>query len=130
MSSRTYGKHLAFPFSIGSDGRARTVDDMEEHVRQEVIQLLLTNPGERAFVPEFGGGIRMLLFENADKHTEGMVKARITQALSRWLGERVTMEDLAVDVSEEGKIEVELKYRIAGTEDSRMMRFQRDSGSL
>lgn len=124
-----YGKHLSFPFRIASNGRTETVDQLEEHVREEVIQLILTNPGERADLTEFGGGIRMLLFENINDHTGGMVKARITQALARWLGERVTMEDLQVDVSDEGKIEVELKYRIAGTEDSRIMRFQRDSES-
>lgn len=127
--STTYGKHLSFPFHINADGRTATVDSLEEHVREEVIQLILTNPGERADLTEFGGGIRMLLFENIDKQTEGMAKARITQALARWLGERITMEDLQVDISQEGKIEVELKYRIAGTEDSRVMRFQRDSES-
>ncbi|MCK5243482.1 GPW/gp25 family protein [bacterium] len=127
--STTYGKHLSFPFHINAAGRTATVDSLEEHVREEVIQLILTNPGERADVTEFGGGVRMLLFENIDKQTEGMAKARITQALARWLGERVTMEDLQVDISQEGKIEVELKYRLAGTEDSRVMRFQRDSES-
>lgn len=125
----TYGKHLSFPFRIDADGRTATVDYLEDHVRDEVIQLILTNPGERAFVTEFGGGVRMLLFENIDKQTEGMAKARITQALARWLGKRVTMEDLKVEISAESKIEVELKYRIAGTEDSRVMRFQRDSES-
>ncbi|MCK5218504.1 GPW/gp25 family protein [bacterium] len=125
----TYGKHLSFPFHINAAGRTATVNRLEEHVREEVIQLILTNPGERADVTEFGGGVRMLLFENIDKQTEGMAKARITQALARWLGERVTMEDLQVDISQEGKIEVELKYRLAGTEDSRVMRFQRDSES-
>ena len=127
--STTYGKHLSFPFHINAAGRTATVDSLEEHVREEVIQLILTNPGERADVTEFGGGVRMLLFENIDKQTEGMAKARITQALARWLGERVTMEDLQVDISQEGKNEVELKYRLAGTEDSRVMRFQRDSES-
>ncbi len=124
-----YGKHLSFPFRIHRDGRTATVDNLPDHVRDEVVQLILTNPGERPFVTEFGAGVRMLLFENMDKQTEGMAKARITQALARWLGERVTMEDLKVEFSQESALVVELTYRLKGTQDSRVLRFQRDSES-
>ncbi len=125
----SYGKHLAFPFHIGSDGRTATVEKLEDHVKDEFIQLVLTNPGERLNYPEFGGGVRILLFEGADKNTEGMAKARITQALSRWLGHRVSIEHVEVSTEQEGKIEIDVKYRIAGTEDTRVLRFQRDAGS-
>lgn len=123
-----YGRHLSFPFRVGPDGRTAQVASLEEHVRDELIQLLLTNPGERAFLPELGGGLRRLVFEPADEASRGMTKAAVTQAISNWLGHRVTLEDLAVEI-ENATIEVEIKYRLAGTEDSRVMRFQR-SGEL
>ncbi len=122
-----YGKHLAFPFRIGSDGRTAQVSSLEEHVKEELIQLILTNPGERPFLPEFGGGVRRMVFEGAYEATAGMTKATLTQAISRWLGHRVTLEDLLVTIENE-TIDVEIKYRIAGTEDSRVMRFQRQGG--
>lgn len=122
-----YGKHLSLPFRIGKDGRTAGVSSLEEHVRDELIQLILTNPGERAFLPEFGGGVRRLVFENIDEATAGMTKAMLTQAISRWLGHRITLEDLTVAVENE-KIEVEIKYRIAGTEDAKVMRFQKTGG--
>lgn len=118
------GKHLSFPFQIGSDGRTAQVASQEEHVRDEVIQLILTNLGERAFLPEFGGGVRRLVFENASETTQAMTKALLTNALSRWLGHRLTLENLAVEVENE-TIHVEIQYRLAGSEDSRVMRFQR-----
>ena len=121
------GRHLSFPFRVGSDGRTAEVSTLEEHVRDELVQLLLTNPGERLFLPEFGGGVRRLVFENADETTGAMTKALITQAVSRWLGHRITLENLVVTVENE-KIEVDLKYRIAGTEDTRVIRFQRSGG--
>ena len=43
------GRHLKFPFRIGPDGRPETPADLPEHVKGEVIQLLLTDPGERDF---------------------------------------------------------------------------------
>lgn len=119
-----YGRHLSFPFRVGPDGRTAQVISLQEHVRDELIQLLLTNPGERDFLPEFGGGVRRLVFEPAGEASRGMTKATITQAISRWLGHRITLEELTVE-TENATIEVEIKYRIAGTEDSRIMRFQR-----
>ncbi len=89
--------------------------------------MILTDPGERAFLPEFGGGVRRLVFENAAEATAGMAKAVLTQAISRWLGHRITLEDLTVEV-ENDKLEVTIQYRIAGTGDTRVMRFQRSGG--
>ena len=122
------GRHLAYPFHIASDGRAAQVASLEDHVRDEIVQLLLTNPAERLFLAEFGGGVRRLVFEAADEATTGaMAKALITRNISRWLGHRVTLESLKVTVENE-KIEVEIVYRIAGTEDKRVLRFQRNGG--
>lgn len=118
-------QHLSFPFRINSSGRSAQVQSLEAHVRDELIQLILTNPGERAFLPEFGGGVRRLVFENASETTAGITKARITQAISRWLGHRVTLEDLQVAI-ENSTLEVQIQYRIAGTKDSRVMKFQRN----
>ncbi|MCD4768147.1 MAG: GPW/gp25 family protein [Methanosarcinales archaeon] len=122
-----YGSHLSFPFCIGKDGRTAHVLSLEEHVRDELIQLILTNPGERLFLPEFGGGARRLVFENIDEAVAGLTKATLTRAISKWLGHRITLEDLNVTVENE-TIEVDIKYRIAGTEDTRILRFQRSGG--
>ncbi|MBV9959806.1 MAG: GPW/gp25 family protein [Acidobacteria bacterium] len=121
------GRHLSFPFRVNNDGRTATVASLEEHVRDELVQLLLTNPAERLFVPELGGGVRRLVFENADETTAAMSKAIITQSVSRYLGHRVALEELTVQVTD-SLIEIELKYRIAGTEDSRILKFQRQGG--
>jgi phage baseplate assembly protein W len=123
--TETDGRHLSFPFRIGSDGRTAQVSSFEEHVRDELMQLLLTNLGERAFLPEFGGGLRRLVFEPVSEASLGMTKSMVTQAISDWLGHRITLEDLTVEI-ENTTIEVEIKYRLAGTEDTRIMKFQRN----
>jgi hypothetical protein len=71
----------------------------------------------------------------------GVVKARITQALSRWLGHRLTVEMIEVRFGDEpstpgerpellldpqtGGFEVTVRYRPAGAPDSRVVKFQR-----
>jgi uncharacterized protein len=121
------GRHLSFPFRIGSDGRTAQVATLEEHVRDELMQLIFTNLGERAFLPEFGGGVRRLVFENISDTTAVMTKAMLTQAISRWLGQRITLEELLVE-TENSTILVDLTYRIVGTEDRRRVRFERKGG--
>jgi len=121
------GPHLSFPFRISSDGRMATVKTLDEHVRDELIQLILTNQGERPFLVDFGGGVRRLVFEAADEATGAMAKANITQAVSRWLGHRVSLEFINVKV-ENSTISVDIKYRLAGSQDSRVLRFQRNGG--
>jgi len=118
------GNHLSFPFRIGRDGRTAQVSDPADHIREEIIQLVLTNPGERVMLPEFGGGVRRLVFENSDEVTIGITRALLTRSISRFLGHRVTLETLDVAVENE-TIEVSIGYRIAGTEESRVLTFQR-----
>jgi phage baseplate assembly protein W len=121
------GQHLSFPFRVTPDGRTAAVGSLEDHVRDELIQLLLTNPAERVFLPDFGGGARRLIFEGSGETTAAMAKAMITQAVSTWLGQRITPEELTVTV-QNATITIDLVYRIAGTEDRRRVRFERSGG--
>lgn len=115
---------MAFPFHIGPDGRTATPASLDEHVRGEIIQLLLTNPGERPFLPSFGGGLRRLVFERNDDVSAGLSKALVSQALSRWLGERVKVESLDV-TADESKLAVDLRYRVIATNQEKQLRFER-----
>jgi uncharacterized protein len=122
--SLSTGRHLAFPFRVGPDGRTAAPAHDADHIRDEVLQLLLTNEGERPFLPEFGGGARRLVFEPASDVLRGVVKARITAALTRWLGHRLTLEQLEV-IMEGERLQIDIQYRAAGSPDSRRLRFQR-----
>ncbi len=117
------GRHMAFPFRIGDDGRTATPASLDDHVRGEIIQLLLTNPGERLFLPAFGAGLRRLVFERNDDATAGMAKAVLTRNLSRWLGQRVDVQMLDV-TAQESTLSVDLSYRVIATGETRQLRFQ------
>ncbi len=45
---------IAFPLAIGADGRTAT-QGREDHVRGMVMQLLMTQAGERVNRPDLGG---------------------------------------------------------------------------
>jgi len=118
------GRHLSFPFRIDQDGRTATPLSVDDHVRGEVIQLLLTNPAERPFLPGFGGGLRRLVFERNDDVTANMAKAVLSQNLSRWLGQRISVEMLEV-TAVESTLSVDLRYRVIATGETKQVRFER-----
>lgn len=119
------GRHMAFPFHIGKDGRTVTPTSLDRHVHGEIVQLLLTNPGERPFLPTFGGGLRRLVFEGNNEATAGLAKAAISQALAYWLQERVEITALQVN-PENAMLQVDLAYRIVATGEEKYLRFQRE----
>jgi len=122
--SMNNGRHLAFPFRIGTDGRTATPADLPDHIRGEIIQLLLTAQGERPFLPSFGAGLRRLVFQRNDDATAGITKALVSQNLSRWLGQRITVELLDVS-AEDSTLNVDLRYRIIATGEVISVRLQR-----
>jgi phage baseplate assembly protein W len=117
------GRHLAFPFRIGPDGRTATPQSLDEHVKGEIIQLLLTSPGERLFLPPFGAGLRRLVFERNDDVSAGLSRAIISQALSTYLGTRITVQTLDV-TAEESTLAVDLRYQVIATGETKQVRFE------
>ncbi len=118
------GRHMQFPFHIAQDGRSATPASLDQHIRGEIMQLLLTNPGERPFLPSFGGGLRRLVFERNDDVAAGLSKAVVSQALSYWLGHRIKIENLEV-TNQGATLIVDLTYRNTVTDEVRRMRFER-----
>lgn len=123
------GRHLAFPFRIGTDGRTVPPVDLNEHVRGEILQLLLTNNGERPFLPNFGGNLRRLVFQGNDEITAGLAKSDMSQAMSYWLGHRVKVISLDVE-NLDAILAVDLSYQVIDTGEQRRLRFEHGGGGV
>ena len=54
-------------------------------VQQQMKNLLLTSPGERVMIPDFGVGLKRYLFENLDRAVLGSIEARIRQQVEKYL---------------------------------------------
>ena len=121
-----YPRYLAFPFRVGSDGRTLAVSSLDQHVRDEIVQLILTAHGERLYLGDFGTNLRRMVFENVDDGVLGLTRASVANALSRWLGHRVRVESLEIGFSS-GTLSVNLSYQVNGG-DSHSISFQRTVG--
>ncbi len=104
--------YMKFPFRIGDQGAA--VSCRIDHVREQIEQVLFTNPGERVFRPEFGAGLRRLLFEPNAASLWDVTRKRLSAVLSTALQGEVDPRTLRVDVEGEGeRLVVVISYRLA-----------------
>ena len=84
---------VGIPFPFNGDGVFRQTFTTKEQVKSNLINLLLTDKGERPMMPTFGVGIRKLLFEqNIQKES---LQTRIENAIARYIPE-VTLNRLEV----------------------------------
>ena len=102
--------YLAFPFRVGPKGPA--IAARAAHVRQQIEQVLFTVPGERVFRPEFGAGVRALIFEPNASALHQVTRQRLVAALAEALQGEADPRSLEVDVQGEG---AELRILIAYT---------------
>lgn len=112
---------IRHPIAIdrGLGGLARE-NDHGEHVDQMMRQLLLTGPGERINRPDFGCGIRRLIFAPASDVSANLVRATIVQALERWLGSLVEVEDVVVTAAEE-TVSITVRYLLRARGERRYL---------
>lgn len=83
------------PMALDSaDGFALT-QNIHEVAKQNLRMLVLTNPGERVMIPDFGVGIRNYLFEPNNANIYSAIKERILQQTTRYLP-YIQIEDLRV----------------------------------
>ena len=112
MATLPSPRYLAFPFRIGDAGAATA--ERAQHVRQQIEQVLFTNPGERVFRPEFGAGVQALVFEPNDSALAAVTKKRLVSTLAEALAGEVDPRTLTVEVqSEDEKVLIVVSYALA-----------------
>jgi phage baseplate assembly protein W len=114
---------FAFPFLIDPVSRqAATAPSYEAHVDQMIRQVLFTNPGERTNLPEFGCGLRRLLFSPNSPALRSTTEVLIRQSLGRWLRQHVEVQKVEVDASEDGsQVQIRLEYSLIETRTAKVL---------
>lgn len=104
--------YLSFPFRVSASGPE--LSDRSRHVREQIEQVLFTNPGERVFRPDFGAGIRTLIFEPNTSPLWTITRKRLVASLAEALKGEVDPRSLAIDVTgEDEKVFVVISYTLA-----------------
>ena len=82
-------------------------------VRQAILMLLSTHPGERVMRPEYGCDLRSLVFAPSDDTTAGLAIHYVRRALQRWEPRAdVVSADAGPDPMDPGRLLITLEYRV------------------
>jgi len=119
MIRHDYAHPLRVDAGAGQIARAGYSD----HVDQLIRQLLLTSPGERVCLPEFGCGLRRLVFAPQSDALVATVRLQVQQSITRWLPDQVQLGEVTVVSGtdptsglDEGTLAITVSYTLTDTQ--------------
>ena len=86
-------------------------------IKQAIVNLLLTNKGERLMNPTYGSDIRKYLFEPLDYGTSYLIKGNIESTISKFEPRISVLRISCKPNYDDNGFDVEMTYRIQGTDD-------------
>jgi phage baseplate assembly protein W len=108
------GQGWAFPVATAVHGEIALVA-YEEDIRQAIRLILGTSQGERVMRPDFGAGLRALVFEPLNTTTMALVRHRVEEALITW---EPRIDHITVQVTADpprGRLLIDVHYRVRTT---------------
>ena len=123
--SQTFlGRGWSFPHSDSSDGRRTLMSEREEDIHQSLHILFSTTPGERTMRPDFGCNLKAMVFETLTETNLRRIEAEVERAVL-FFEPRIDLLKVtaAEDNSLEGRLLIQLSYRIRATNSRSNMVF-------
>lgn len=113
-----------YPFVIDqARGRVGQESNFNQHIEQLVKQLLLTSPGERLNRPDFGCGVRRLVFAPGGDVAASLARSVIYQSLTKWLGNAVKVQDVTVNAVD-STLSIYISYQVLARGEQRYLNIQ------
>jgi len=109
------GVGWAFPPQLEADSTIAMVA-YEEDIRQAIIIIMETEPGERVMRPDFGAGLNRFVFEPLNTTTMALIQKRVEEALIDWEPRIDVIEvKVTMDQNEQNKLWIDMIYRVRAT---------------
>ena len=90
-------------------------------VKQAVVSILKTNFNERLFAPEFGSGIRGLLFEQMNPITEQRLKKEVESAIARHEPRAEVLGTSVKAQEEQNRYEISVVFNVASEAETQKL---------
>jgi len=84
LASAWLGRGWGFPVAPDVRDRGLTLVEGADKVRQSILAILDTEPGERVMRPDFGCGLRRYLMAPNSVATRALIRHDVQRALERW----------------------------------------------
>jgi uncharacterized protein len=87
-------------------------EDADRHLRDKILSVLFTAPGERVNRPEFGVGLNRYVFEGLNELTLAALEFRVSEGLRRDIGDEMLLDALDITSSpDDGELRLSIRYR-------------------
>lgn len=130
LNART--RYLAFPFRMNRAGAAQS--GRQAHIREQIAQMLYTQPGERVFLPDWGIGLSQLLFAPMTDAMWRRVEVSLASSLAEALAGEVLAESILVKVGpapgDGATLNIVIRYTLAAVNLSETVEFDITDGVL
>jgi phage baseplate assembly protein W len=115
VSNKTF-LGVGWNFPVAQSGGQTEMVQYEEDVRQAVLIILLTNPGERVMRPTFGAGLNDFLFEPISSTTLSTIEQRVEDSLIDW-EPRIDVISVSAtpDDKNNARLLIDITYRVRAT---------------
>ena len=78
--------NIQFPFQDDPDGKFLKMNqDAKRAIKADLVHLLLTNKGERLYLPDFGANLRQYLFDPNDDISANAIRNEINEAIKKFI---------------------------------------------
>jgi len=95
--------------SVNVDGRLSWVKD-DQSIRESILNILLTRPGERLQRPDFGAGLLNFIHQPNNETTRNLIAGVIRKSLDLW-EQRVIVDGVDVQPTPNNLAEVHINIR-------------------
>ena len=114
----------------GNPVRVLATSKRVDHVRQQIEQVLLTDPGERVFFPDFGAGVSALVFEPGNPALQALAVKRLRAALTDALQGKIDPRTLDIQATASGvdQLVIQISYTLATISQSEAHEFTIGAG--
>lgn len=114
-------RRLRYPFAVDAGaGRLAEEQDYDAYVRQLIRQVLLTAQGERINRPDFGAGVRRMVFAPNAQGAASLAETLVYQALTTWLSSVIKLEKVAATAVEE-RLDIQVEYIVVANGERRYL---------
>ncbi len=115
---------LRHPIAVdASRGRLAQEQDFNAHIEQLVMQVLMTAPGERINRPDFGCGVKRLVFAPGGDVAATLAQTTVYQALTKWLPQAISVFEVTAR-ADGAVLEIRVGYVVKARGERRYLNLQ------
>ncbi len=105
--------NIDFPFKDSNKGFYLQLNQTDrDAIRADLLHLLLTNKGERLYLPDFGSDLKKYIFEPNDNITHSEIKDNLNQTISKYIPNLIVNDITFRNDDVQEAIIVELTYTV------------------